>query len=561
MIEPVTSNGIVRPLSIVYLLDTFKGLPGFTGIQLFADIDTGYTKIPKFQRDFVWSKVQTSKLIDSIIKGFPIGTFIFWKTREELRHVKNIGNAELPSQKAGESVAYVLDGQQRITSLFAVKKGLIITKEGKEIDYKDISIDLSLNPDDEEEVVSTDPIEGSSCISVYQLLNGSLVELIDKYSKDDIGKIGIYQKRLTTYDFSTILIDEYPIDIACEIFTRINTGGMELTLFEIMVAKTYDQERGFDLADEYEMLIDNGDHEKDLKDAGYETIPTSTILQCIAACLIQDVRRKSILKLDKSDVIEIWPSVKDSIFHAIDFFSSQYRIPVSRLLPYPGLLVPFTYFFFNNNGNPPTSIQNKLLLQYFWWVSLLRRFSSGVESKLAQDFKRIDDILEGNAPSYQGEEIELTLDGVINRPFSTGDSFCKAILTLYAYHVPRSFSDNSLVKIDNSWLKVAFSKNYHHFFPKNYLKRNGFTEYEANSIVNITIVDDYLNKRAIGAKAPSNYMNTFKKDNDDLVKTMKTHLIDDLDDFGIWNDDYKAFLDKRGKKILRELKKRLNPKI
>jgi len=230
-------------------------------------------------------------------------------------------------------------------------------------------------------------------------------------------------------------------------------------------------------------------------------------------------------------------------------------------LPYPGLLVPFTYFFFNNNGNPPTSIQNKLLLQYFWRVSLLRRFSSGVESKLAQDFKRIDDILEGNAPSYQGEEIELTLDGVINRPFSTGDSFCKAILTLYAYHVPRSFSDNSLVKIDNSWLKVAFSKNYHHFFPKNYLKRNGFTEYEANSIVNITIVDDYLNKRAIGAKAPSNYMNTFKKDNDDLVKTMKTHLIDDLDDFGIWNDDYKAFLDKRGKKILRELKKRLNPKI
>ena len=529
--------------------------------HLFADIDTGYTKIPKFQRDFVWSKVQTSKLIDSIIKGFPIGTFIFWKTREELRHVKNIGNAELPSQKAGESVAYVLDGQQRITSLFAVKKGLIITKEGKEIDYKDISIDLSLNPDDEEEVVSSDPIEGSSCISVYQLLNGSLVELIDKYSKDDIGKIGIYQKRLTTYDFSTILIDEYPIDIACEIFTRINTGGMELTLFEIMVAKTYDQERGFDLADEYEMLIDNGDHEKDLKDAGYETIPTSTILQCIAACLIQDVRRKSILKLDKSDVIEIWPNVKDSIFYAIDFFSSQYRIPVSRLLPYPGLLVPFTYFFFNNNGNPPTSIQNKLLLQYFWWVSLLRRFSSGVESKLAQDFKRIDDILEGNAPSYQGEEIELTLDGVINRPFSTGDSFCKAILTLYAYHVPRSFSDNSLVKIDNSWLKVAFSKNYHHFFPKNYLKRNGFTEYEANSIVNITIVDDYLNKRAIGAKAPSNYMNTFKKDNDDLVKTMKTHLIDDLDDFGIWNDDYKAFLDKRGKKILRELNKRLNPKI
>ncbi|MBT4209172.1 DUF262 domain-containing protein, partial [Candidatus Woesearchaeota archaeon] len=53
--------------------------------HLFTAIDTGYLKIPKFQREFVWSKKQTAKLIDSIIKGFPIGTFIFWKTRDELR--------------------------------------------------------------------------------------------------------------------------------------------------------------------------------------------------------------------------------------------------------------------------------------------------------------------------------------------------------------------------------------------------------------------------------------------------------------------------------------------
>ena len=50
---------------------------------LFSDIDTGRTKVPMFQRDFVWGKEQTAKLIDSIIKGFPIGTFILWKTREE----------------------------------------------------------------------------------------------------------------------------------------------------------------------------------------------------------------------------------------------------------------------------------------------------------------------------------------------------------------------------------------------------------------------------------------------------------------------------------------------
>ena len=62
--------------------------------HLFTDIDTGYIKIPKFQREFVWNKTQTARLLDSIIKGYPIGTFILWKTRVELRHIKNIGNAK-----------------------------------------------------------------------------------------------------------------------------------------------------------------------------------------------------------------------------------------------------------------------------------------------------------------------------------------------------------------------------------------------------------------------------------------------------------------------------------
>ncbi|MEA4958144.1 MAG: DUF262 domain-containing protein, partial [Anaerolineaceae bacterium] len=81
---------------------------------LFSDIDSGIIKIPKFQRYFFWTKEQTARLIDSIIKGYPIGTFIFWQTQDELRHFKEIGNITLPSTPVGSSVKYVLDGQQRI---------------------------------------------------------------------------------------------------------------------------------------------------------------------------------------------------------------------------------------------------------------------------------------------------------------------------------------------------------------------------------------------------------------------------------------------------------------
>ena len=96
--------------------------------DLFSDLGRGLIKIPQFQRDFVWSKEQTANLIDSIIKGFPIGTFVFWKTTEELGHVRDIGNVTL-EPATGRSDSYILDGQQRIVSLYLVRT----------IDYRDIA--------------------------------------------------------------------------------------------------------------------------------------------------------------------------------------------------------------------------------------------------------------------------------------------------------------------------------------------------------------------------------------------------------------------------------------
>lgn len=531
---------------------------------VFSRIDEGYIKIPQFQRDFVWDKEQTAKLIDSIIKGFPIGTFIFWKTREELRYIRNIGNAKLPPVPKGDAVQYVLDGQQRITSLYAVRKGLVITKEGKEIHYKDLCIDLGADPDQDDEVVSAEPLPHARTISVFDLLNVNLSDLMDRFTKPEIQKVEKYKARLEGYDFSTIVIDDYPIDVACEVFTRINTGGKELTLFEIMVAKTYDHEKKFDLAEKYQQLVDSGENgtEKDLEDAGYETVPAVTVLQCVAACACSQITRSTILKIPKADFVDNWGAVKDAIFDSVGFTRSALRIPVSRLIPYPAQLIPLTYFFFKNHGNHPTPLQARLLTQYFFWSALSNRFSSAVESKIGQDLKRIDKILAGTIPEYaKDEEVNLTIDDLRHYWFSTGDGFCKAILCIYAYQQPKSFASNGLVQLDNSWLKASFSKNYHHFFPRAFLRKQGVEDWKANSIINITIVDDYLNKREIGAKPPSQYMKKFQTQNDNLAETMETHLIGDLTDFGVWNDDYDKFLEKRATRLLAEILNRLAPPV
>ena len=192
--------------------------------------------------------------------------------------------------------------------------------------------------------------------------------------------------------------------------------------------------------------------------------------------------------------------------------------------------------------------------ELFWRISLSGRYTSAVETKLAVDIKRVDTVLQGREPDYDGLDLSLGADSIESDGyFNTGRSFIKAILCLYAFQQPESFASGAKVRVANDWLKRANSKNYHHFFPRSYLERQGEDSWYINHVANITIVDDYLNKREIKAKAPSAYMKAFRRENPHIDNTMKTHLID-LDSFGVWEDDYNRFFRERCKLISRKLR-------
>jgi len=525
--------------------------------DLISEIQKGQIKVPKFQRNFVWSLEKTAGLLDSILKGYPIGTFILWETNERLNDIKNIGNLELPPVPDDTKVQYVLDGQQRITSLYAAFLGAKIQKEGekKVTNYAEIYVDLNGNIDnnDEQIVVSEKP-EEKVFITLHEVLNfnDNLLKIKENYSDEQFKRIHQYSQTFSTYDFSTIVLRKEDIDSAIEVFTRINTGGQTLTLFEIISAKTYDEVQNFDMEDKFQKLL------KELEEKQYDTISSSVILSILSLVLSKDkeCKRKVILQLDKQDIINTWDAVISALKESIDYFRSVYRIPVSGILPYDSLLVPFAYFFYIQKDKPKGE-QIKLLEEFFWRMSLSFRYSSSSESKLAQDIKRIDEILEKKRPNYEDVKVYLSSPkDLIETGFSAGSSYCKAILCLLAYREPKDFQDNGKVILDNSWLKVANSKNYHHFFPKAYLKKYNIGN--ENSLVNITLVSSDLNKRKIKAKAPSVYMQEFLDENEDLPNSIKSHLIDDLNNFGILTDDYLVFLEQRAKRIFSELKKRID---
>jgi len=317
-----------------------------------------------------------------------------------------------------------------------------------------------------------------------------------------------------------------------------------------MVAKTFDAQRDFDLAEKCDEL------KSELETIDYETIPESVILQTISTLLLKECRKKDILKLEKNKVIDCWPRAVDAITSAAEYFRNYYRIPVSHLIPYPNLIVPFSYYFYYKKDKP-TGVQQQYLEDFFWRVALGGRYSQSVEGRLAQDIQKIDLIIKGKLPKYDWA-VDVSAEFIENNGwFSVGRSFIKGLLCLLAHQEPKSFIDNSVVRISNDWLKQANSKNYHHFFPRAYLgKVGGIDEFHINHIANITIVDDFLNKRQIKAQAPSKYMKSFKSKNPDLASCMKTHLID-IDSFGVFEDDYDTFFKKRCKAFSKELKKRI----
>ena len=194
--------------------------------SLLEEVETGQIKIPQFQRQFVWDISSSAKLIDSILKGYPIGTFIFWRTNERLRAIRNIGNIKLIEPKDGEYVNYVLDGQQRITSVFAALKGQQIERDnGKFEDFSKIYIDLDANIDEKIVITDINDKKEHTYIKLTDLMYEKGRILYNKYPDEYGEKIDKYKEIIQSYLFRGINLKDAEIDVATEAPSIAVTSG------------------------------------------------------------------------------------------------------------------------------------------------------------------------------------------------------------------------------------------------------------------------------------------------------------------------------------------------
>ena len=519
----------------------------YTSSILLSEIKQGKIKIPQFQREFVWERERSAKLIDSILKGYPLGTFIFWKTQERLRAVRNIGGLDLPTPPDGEFTYQVLDGQQRLTSLVAAMEGITLKE-----DFGEICVDLDTDPGSEDPIVYSRPSQmpkGHTAISFKQMITAGPLALTRAYpSEPHLEMIQRHRNQFNAYPFPAVELSDASLSIATEIFTRLNVGGRSLTGFEIMVAKTWDETRGFDLLERVKQM------DGELAQVNYGNLDHQLFVQMVVAIAHKSIRTKDMLEMRRSEFIDTWPVAMQALRAAVDFCRSDLLIPVRALLPSERVLIPLAYYFHISGANPVGEAKRRLV-DLFFRIGLSERYSGTTETRIAQDLRAVVEISQGKQPVYD-YGVNASAESIrLNGHFRAGRSFIKTLLCVLTACGPRDFHTSGRVLLENALMKQKNSRNYHHFYPTAHLDKAGEV-LPSNHIANITLISANLNKNLIRAKAPTKYLAEFSLQNSNLINDLKTHLITEA---VLKSDDYSAFFNARNDALARELQGRLIP--
>lgn len=474
--------------------------------KLIDRISSGDIRIPAFQRNYVWEPDQVAFLLDSIYKGFPIGTVIFWKTETRLKSEKRMGHFVLPEPQKDYPVNYVLDGQQRLTSLFSVFQ-TELSPESNE--WVDVYFDLLAQDNVQESLfLALDPSEVNAdrhfpvktlfdTIGYRKATNGLSDETLERI--DDL------QSRFKEYLIPNEVFESDDQNKVAIVFERINRAGTELNVFELLSAWSWSED--FDLVDKFKLLQDS------IAEHGFDDLGDDRDLQLriCAGVICGETTPKRILELNGQEIRSRFHEIENGILGALDFLSREANVKHYKMLPFPGLLVPLSTFFATTKpeGKNYSTKQKDALLKWFWRSLFSRRFSSDVNERQAADIIEMRKLAADENHPFRYPKAEIRFD-LTKSTFSSANANSRVLILLLSSVEAYSFLSGA--KIDPSKvLKKSSKHEFHHIFPQKHLSKIGVQQSEINVLANICFLTRADNN-LIRAKAPSIYINEINTD-------------------------------------------------
>ncbi len=564
--------------------------------KLLETAASGALQLPDFQRNYVWNDDDVRSLLASIARGFPVGALLTLETGGVVNFKPRV--LEGVEDKGVEPEALLLDGQQRITSLFqALFTPVPVstrTAKGKEVDrhyYIDIKTAVEGEVHMEEAIIGVPEdrivrrnfgrdveLDLSTPEKEYELDHFPLDKAFDsrdwffgwrdfwKESGRDFYELERAFSRnvldcIERYEMPIIRLDRNNSrEAICLVFEKVNVGGKKLDAFELLTAIYAADE--FDLRTDWYGLPDTVDVGRKRRIIGTpnprDVLKDLASIEFLQACTLLHTRS---LRLDKQaagqggrdlpqvscrrDTLLALPleayqthsdAVENGFVEAAGFLNEQ-KIIWHRDVPYPPVIVALAATFAIAGRDASTAAAKEKLSRWFWSVVLGELYGSTTESRLARDVPELVEWLAGGARPRSLDEAIFQQD----RLRSLRSRQAAAYKGLHALMMRRGCRDFITDRPTDIMTFFNDRIDIHHVFPQAWCKTQGIEPGVFNAIVNKTPLSKASNI-AIGGDAPSVYLKRIEDrqgiEPARLDEILRSHLIEPEH---LRTDDFEAF--------------------
>jgi len=575
-----------------------------TPITIFDAVNDVHSKkylLPAIQREFVWKPEQIIKLFDSLLRGYPIGSFLFWNLEKEkikdfqfyefIRNYHERDNKHNPKAHVAvdDNLLVVLDGQQRLTALYIALRGTYAVKmpwkQWKNDDAfpvrklylnllskaEDIDLlyDFSFLTEDEAkqrsdtkfwfDVGSILSMKDESEVNDY-LVESNLMSMeknAAKFANKTLFRLHsvIHKDRIINY----YLEHSQELDKVLNIFIRVNSGGTQLSYSDLLLSIATAQWKTKDAREEITSFVDEINNIGE----GFEFDKDFVLKSCLVLSDLSDIAFKVDNFSNKNMAIieKKWDEIEKSIKLAVDLISGfGYS---QQTLTSANAIIPLSYYIMKI-GMPDTFVQaskyqgDRIKIKKWLAMSLIKRVFSGQPDNVLRPIRAImqDEMqgfpLEGMIEKFKGttKAVTFTNDDIENLFYSK-------------YGQGHTFSVLALL-----YPSLDYRNRFHqdHIFPRSWFKRRTLNakkiaaekqEFYLDTVdymVNLQLLEGLPNEEK-SSKDFEQWLNATCKTDAERRDFMKKHYIPEGVSLGF--DNFEAVIAKRKELLKKKFKEEL----
>lgn len=546
-----TSQGQLSHGGIINMTYIDKIMPTNYGIHTYLEnLRRKDYQIPTFQREVVWERENVKKLWDSVYRFYPIGSILIWKTDLKLHNHREIGGHQIADLNDKTEYQYILDGQQRTTSLLTSLYGGRI--KGREDFDPTLYVDLTIEDIDEIDDESykrrflfwaeIDDKDGTLLQNTGRKKRheeGLIIKLQDvvldfggierklqegafsDYNHPIRQRLRDIRAVLDNYRISFIELKGIHVSQVCQIFERINQAGKPLSIFDIVVAKTFrtqTKEYGAfylrELIDDFKNNLEG--HFKALDNLTYLQIISVLINQHVNNSRIYNITDRYLNDIKTSQIEEVWDQSKEAFRKTFDFFENHLHIKGPQLVPFRYFYMTIVDYFYRN-VNP----DYEFLKKYFWFYSF---HNEDLLSNTTQLWHHVEFLTQHeNEGGAIFDRFLIDKARLRASSYSSRGRLSRALLCLFANQEPRDWSYTDRLVLSDVYYFLTDKPNLHHIFPLSYVDHNPCeNRLDSDSLMNIAYLTQITNLK-ISDSNPVEYMKGY--DVAGFENILSSHLI------------------------------------